>query len=76
MFVSAPFSLAMRRGQMLADVSAVLGLPDVMFGEVDRAEGTDIRTALVREGRLALDPPGLSFDVAPVLRAVPSEERS
>ena len=36
-----------------------------------RGEGAEIRTALVRDGRLRLDPPGLSFDVVPVLRAAP-----
>lgn len=34
-----------------------------------RDHGTEIRTALLREGRLALDPPGLFVDVAPVLGA-------
>ena len=37
----------------------------------DRRADDDIRTALVRAGRLTLDPPGLSFDVAPVLAAIP-----
>lgn len=37
-----------------------------------RRDGAEIRTALVRDGRLTLDPPGLSFEVAPVLRAAPS----
>lgn len=36
-----------------------------------RSEGAEIRTALVRDGRLTLDPPGLAFDVAPVLSAAP-----
>jgi Uma2 family endonuclease len=39
-----------------------------------RGEGEEIRTALVRDGRLTLDPPGLSFDVAPVLRAAALSE--
>lgn len=37
-----------------------------------RGDSDEIRTALVRDGRLALDPPGLSFEVALVLRAAPS----
>jgi Uma2 family endonuclease len=34
-----------------------------------RGEGAEIRTSLIRDGLLTLDPPGLSFDVAHVLRA-------
>ena len=34
-----------------------------------RTGGSDILTAFVREGAINLDPPGLSFDVGPVLRA-------
>jgi Uma2 family endonuclease len=40
-----------------------------------RGHDAEIRTALVRDGRIALDPPGLSFDVAPVLRAAAPEAR-
>lgn len=39
-----------------------------------RTSGADMLTSLVRDGRLALDPPGLAFDVGPVLRAAPAGE--
>ena len=34
-----------------------------------RTSEQEMMTTLVREGRLTLDPPGLSFDIAPVLQA-------
>lgn len=38
-----------------------------------RTSGSDMLTSLVREGRIALDPPGLAFDVGPVLQAAPEQ---
>ena len=40
-----------------------------------RTSDTDMRTSLVREGRITFDPPGLSVDVGPILAAAaPSAE--
>ncbi len=36
-----------------------------------RTSGSQMLTTLVRDGTLSLDPPGLSFDVGPVLNAAP-----
>ena len=39
-----------------------------------RTSGSDMASSLVRDGRISLDPPGLSFDVRPVLDAAPKGE--
>jgi len=66
-------------GEKLADYFAVDSIQHYLIVRPEqglvvhhRRDRADIRTALVREGRLTLDPPGFAFDVAPVLRAAPS----
>ena len=39
-----------------------------------RTSDTKMETSLLRGGRISLDPPGLSFDVEPVLKAAPLAE--
>lgn len=79
--VTSPSSDRDDSGEKLARYFAVASIQHYLIVRVEqgvivhhrRAEGAEIRTTLVRDGRLTLDPPGLSFDVTPVLRAGPSE---
>jgi Uma2 family endonuclease len=75
--VTSPSSDRDDSGEKLARYFAVASIQHYLIVRAEqgvivhhrRGEGEEIRTALVREGRLLLDPPGLSFDVALVLRA-------
>jgi len=78
--VTSPSSAKDDSGAKLMDYFTVASIRHYLIVRPDqgvivhhhRIADADIRTALVRDGVLTLDPPGLSFDVATVLAAVPS----
>jgi Uma2 family endonuclease len=82
--VTSPSSDRDDSGEKLARYFAVASIEHYLIVRAEqgvivhhrRGEGAEIRTALVRDGLLTLDPPGFSFEVAPVLRAASSGERS
>ncbi|WP_375460621.1 Uma2 family endonuclease [uncultured Enterovirga sp.] len=67
-------------GAKFADYFAVPGIQHYLIVRPEqgvvvhhrRTSAQEMMTALVRDGRLTLDPPGLSFDIAPVLQAAHS----
>ena len=69
-------------GAKLADYFAVSGIQHYLIVRPEqgvivhhrRVSGSEMLTALVRDGRLSLDPPGLSLDVGPILSAAQAGE--